>query len=52
MPKNTFFEGKKIFLYKKFLGTFYTCTIVACAKKTLSETMEPFGFSSQKHQKS
>jgi len=34
VPKNTFFEGtKKIFLCKKFFGTFCTCTKVACAKK-------------------
>jgi len=36
VPKNTFFEGtKKFFMCKKIIGTFCTCTKVACAKKTL-----------------
>jgi len=38
MPENTFFEGTK--KCKKIFGTFWTCTKVACAKKTLYTSID------------
>jgi len=35
MPKNTFLKVQKNFCAKNIVGTFCTCTKVACAKKTL-----------------